>query len=64
MVSCVTQRLGGSGGMPPQEILNFRRSEIDSGEFWDAFPAWQGTHTNRGKLQSAHAERSIDIRES
>ena len=25
------QRLGGSGGMPPQEIESFRRSEIDSG---------------------------------
>ena len=32
--------LGGSGGMPPR---NFRRSEIDSGTFWDTCLSWQGT---------------------
>ena len=26
--------------------MNFRRSEMDSGVFWYAFPAWQCTHTN------------------
>ena len=34
--------------MPPRKFLNFRHSEIDSGAFWDAFPAWQGTRTNPG----------------
>ena len=34
--------------MPPRKFLNFRHSEINSGAFWDAFPAWQGTHTNHG----------------
>ena len=36
-------RLGGSGACPP---LNFRRSDIDFGAFWDAFPAWQSTRIN------------------
>ena len=31
------------GHAPPG---NFRRSEIDSDAFWDAFPAWQGTRKN------------------
>ena len=38
--------------MLPQEILNFRRSEIDSDAFWDAFSAWQGKRTNRVKTVS------------
>ena len=41
-----TQRLGGVWGIPPRKFWNLRRSEIDSDAFWDAFPAWQGTHTN------------------
>ena len=40
--SFMTQRLGGSGGMPPRKYLNCRHSEIDSGAFWDAFSAGQG----------------------
>ena len=42
MVVDKKEQLGVSGGMPPQEMLNFRHSEIDSGAFWDAFrPARQ-----------------------
>ena len=42
----------GIWGMPPRKFMNFRRSEIDSGAFWDAFPALQGTRTNRVKTVS------------
>ena len=45
-----TQRLGGSGACPPRKVLNLRRSEINSDAFWDAFPAWQGTHTKTALL--------------
>ena len=43
-----TQRLGGSGACSSRKFFNFRLPEIDSGEFWDAFPARQGARTNRG----------------
>ena len=35
-------------------FLTFKHSEINSGGFWDAFPAWQGTHTNRGTNCNLH----------
>ena len=44
------QQLGVSGAMPLHEIFE---SEIDSGAFWDAFPTWQGMHTNPG-IAAAH----------
>ena len=28
---------------PPGNFWNFRRSEIDSGAFWDTCLSWQGT---------------------
>ena len=34
--------LARKSGSNSGKVLNFRRSEIDSGAFWDAFPAWQG----------------------
>ena len=37
---------GGLGACPPRKFLNFRSSKIDSGAFWDDFPACQGTRTN------------------
>ena len=43
--------------MPPRKFFNFRPLEIDSGAFWDSFPAWQGTHTNRG---TTCTRRTID----
>ena len=54
IASCVTQWLGGFGAYPPKYFLNFRHSEINSGAFWDAFLAWQGTHTNRGTNCNLH----------
>ena len=35
---------GGVWGHAPQKFFgNFRRSEIDSGAFWDTCLSWQGT---------------------
>ena len=57
----------GVWGHTPQEILNFRSSEIDSGAFWDDF------QHGKARVQTAiaaanllciyaHAERSIELR--
>ena len=35
LVVCETHMLGGSGGMPPHEILNFILSEVVSGGLCD-----------------------------
>ena len=42
---CTVAGGGGSGGMPPRKFLSFKRSEIDSGAFWDTFPR-RRTRTN------------------
>ena len=53
-------------GGAPRKFLNFRSSEIDSGAFWDDFPAWQGTHTICNHCCKfitlyAHTEQSIEL---
>ena len=54
--------VGGSGGMLPQEFLNFRRSEINSGAFLGDFPQWQGTRTNCNRCcKSVTLRRTIVI---
>ena len=52
----------GVWGHAPQEFLNFRRSEIDSGAFLGDFPQWQGTRTNCNRCcKSVTLRRTIVI---
>ena len=41
-VQRAVDRQGGLGACPPGNFWNFRRSEIDSGAFWDTCTSWKG----------------------